>query len=301
MALLGAGLTGVVFGRVVIERGLVGFVSVFDPGAKAMDIAVAEGAAHEAAASAAAAVAGADLVALAMPITATKLQLTAVLDMAQPGAIVTDFGRTKAEIVALAEAHPRVASGEIFFVGGDPLVTRRALMNYRDPAEVFESAACFLCNTATTNPAQLGRLVQLWQAIGAQVVVARPHRHDKLVSWTEQLQLIAASACMLALEDAGEDQNLVRGVAGAILRDVTTHVKDINIEQFDDVLNANRDNLRTGLRTLRGVLEKFEANLENLDALHDMLDSAATFRKHLDVLPTEKQTDECAINPSEEK
>ncbi len=279
LALIGSGYTGRMLGRYVKAKGIVGQIVAYDKTPANAATTVNEEGADRAAETIEDAVKDADLVIMATPITGTKEYLPDVLDFCKPDAIISDFGRTKVSIAKIAEAHPRVVNKEIFFVGSDPLVTNR---DSTEPEEVFSGVPCILTKTPMTDPIALSRLVEFWRTIGAQVAIMRPARHDKLVSWIEQLQLIIVAASMLTLIKGGEDQNLITGIAGTVLRDSTACLTNIDADQFDDVLNENRDNLREGLHIFQEELKSFDEKLSNLDDLKALLNQAVKFRKGID-------------------
>ncbi|NLD61558.1 prephenate dehydrogenase [Candidatus Sumerlaeota bacterium] len=278
VAIIGAGLTGTAFANIVKSREMAKRLVAYDQEENRAQQAVVDNIVDEAIKEIEPAVQNADLVIMATPVDHTKTLLPRILNAVKDGAIVSDFGRSKCAIVSTAESHPRVKKESVFFVSCDPLVTNRSAKI----DELFDNTSCIIVKSPKTDPIALSRIVELWQNVGTQVAVMRPERHDKLVSWIEQLQIILAAASMLALEKAGEDQNLIRGIAGSILRDSTAPIKNIDIEQFDDVLQENCKNIRDGIRFFREELKGFEDNLSNVDALHELLRKATNFRKHLE-------------------
>src|SRR5581483_8171521 len=119
---------------------------------------------------------GADLVILATPVRAVAPLLAAIAPHLAPGAVVTDTGSTKEQVVlAAAEAAPDVA-----FVGGHPMAGKLTHGTDNASATLFEGTIYCLTPTADTPRAAVERTVELIEAVGAQPHFLDAAEHDGL-------------------------------------------------------------------------------------------------------------------------
>src|SRR5260370_416215 len=140
VAIIGTGLVGASVGLAARRAGH--DVRGWDADGAALAAAAQRGAV-EPAASPGEAVAGAELVVVAVPVTALAAEVQAAL-AAAPEATVTDVGSTKRSVVE-AIVDPR-------FVGGHPVAGAEVRGPAGAHAELFEGATWFLTPGAATEP-----------------------------------------------------------------------------------------------------------------------------------------------------
>ena len=117
IAIVGVGLIGGSLGMAIIRKSLAKEVVGIGRSRESMDAALACGAVHRVS-SELNAVAGAGLIIVATPVSATLKILEELNPFIAPGAIITDVGSTKAEIL---KGSGNVLPGGIYFIGGHPM------------------------------------------------------------------------------------------------------------------------------------------------------------------------------------
>ena len=129
--------------------------------------------------SAASAVEGADLVVLAVPVGAMGQIAAEIAPHLKPGAVVTDVGSVKEAVIEAVSPH--IPEG-VHFIPGHPL----AGTEYSGPrsgfATLFENRWWLLTPPEGLAPEPLARLRALLEAIGANVDVMDPKRHDLVLA-----------------------------------------------------------------------------------------------------------------------
>ena len=259
LAILGVGLIGGSLGLRWRAGGAVRSVVGYGRNPAHLQRAVELGAIDSAAPDLASALAGADLVVLAAPIAACLALAPQVAALAEPGALLTDVGSTKAAIgAAMREALACRARPAPVFIGGHPMAgAERAGVEAADPY-LFENAVWVLCPEAGTPPDVLARLLGLVAATGAHAVQLEPGRHDERVAAISHLPQLAAVALAAAVgERAADDPGLV-ALAGGGFRD-TTRIAQSPAEMWIDVLETNRGPVLAGLQRLQRRLGRLEA------------------------------------------
>lgn len=165
----------------------------------------------------------------------------------KPGAILSDVGSTKAEIVAFIEPHLR---RDIHFVGTHPLAGSERRGVDAANAALFAGCICILTPTSNTDPKSLEVVSKIWQAIGARVVKMSPNEHDTVLAHVSHLPHLLA-ACLI---NSIPEDVLPFGAGG--LRS-TTRIAASDPELWLDILQTNR-------RNLLDALDRFENHLKEI-------------------------------------
>ncbi len=198
----------------------------------------------------AAGVRGAGLVVLCAPVGALPGLVRAAWPHLAPGAVLTDVGSVKGEVVAAADAcAPRADAA---FVGGHPMAgSERSGFDAADP-DLFEGRLTLLTPTARTPEPALGRVTAFWEALGSQVRLLAPEAHDRGVAAVSHLVHLAAYGLVAAAE--GE----ALALAGPGFCD-TTRVAASAETLWTDIFRGNRAALLAALDQYRGLLARWEA------------------------------------------
>lgn len=205
-----------------------------------------------------AAVRGAKLVVVAAPVDRIVPLVEQVAGALAHGAIVTDVGSVKGEIVRHAA---RAVGQHGHFVGSHPMAGSEKTGWEHSTAELFERRTCFVTPLAHANPAAVATVVAFWRDIGAEVVTVDPDQHDEIVAHISHLpQAIATSLCsFLAKKNPGW-----RNYAGGGLRD-TTRIAASDAQIWRSIFEQNRDEVLRALQHFEDELHGFKAALANRD------------------------------------
>jgi len=269
VAIVGTGLIGASFGLALRAAGFDGTIAgVSSP--RALADAQAAGAIDRGA-SLADALAEADLVFLSQTIGRILDTVRHIDPLLRPGALVTDAGSTKCEIVDLASQC--ITRGQ--FLGGHPMAGKETRGASGAEAALFRGRTWVL---TPDDPAELETPAASdfrgWlDRIGARVLVLEADEHDRVVSLTSHLAQLASTALAAAVaEKLGAPPR--ERVAGPGLEDMTRLAmgsyeiwRDIlatNIAHIDSALSVyiqKLEHLRENLRT-RQLQEEFERAAE---------------------------------------
>ena len=176
----------------------------------------------------------ADLIYLAQPI----LQILDVLTRLKPkpGALVTDAGSTKAQIVAQAQQHLHNWQ----FIGGHPMAGKETRGVAAADADLFRGRNYVLTPTADTPAARWLR--QQVEGFGAIVTTLAADEHDRLVAYTSHLPQILSTMLACTLEPIGQAPR----VAGPALLDMT-RVAQSPFDMWHDIFLTNRGPIEQAL------------------------------------------------------
>lgn len=195
----------------------------------------------------------ADLVVLATPVGTFEPLAKAMSGYLKKGAIVTDVGSVKGDLVSRIEKH---IPDHAMFVGGHPMVglqksgVSSALPNF------FDHSTLILTPTSKTDPAATRKVAQLWKGVGAKVVEMDPHKHDQIMSVVSHLPHFLAYASMELFNHSRAAQNALPYAAGG-LRDFTRIAKS-SPEMWHDIFRLNKETLFAALDSYQAILESFK-------------------------------------------
>jgi len=204
------------------------------------------------------AVRAASLVVLAAPVDKIPELARAIAPSLPAGAIVTDVGSVKGEIVRLASAALRPGT---HFVGAHPMAGSEKTGWEHGTATLFERRTCFVTPIATTDAPAAETVARFWRDLGLEVVTVDPNRHDEIVAHISHLpQVLASSLCaFLSARDPSW-----RNFAGGGLRD-TTRIASSDPKLWKTILSENRDEVLRALRDFQDELQGLQAALANRD------------------------------------
>ncbi len=261
-AIIGIGLIGGSFALAAKRAGIVETVVGVARSDETLRAALEVSAADEVTTDSAEAVREADLVYIAVPVGATRGVFEQIRDSLAPGALVTDAGSTKREVMqAAAELLP----DHVTFIGGHPMAGSEQSGVRAARADLFEEAVYFLIPTDTTSQEDLDRMQQVVRALGAIPSVQTAHNHDRIAAATSHLpHLVSAALASTVAKLAGDNQE-VQSFVGTGFTD-TTRLAEGSPEVWRDILMSNADNLGDSVEELIGALQTLTVALREADS-----------------------------------
>lgn len=255
-------------------------VTGFDEDGTAARAALGRGALTAVAGTAEEAVEGAEVVFLSPPVDLIAPTCRAIAPGVSPGAVVTDVGSAKADVVRAGEA----AFGDRF-VGGHPMAGSERHGIEAADARLFQDAWWILTPTPVTASDAYAKVASVVRLLGAKPVAVEPQAHDALVARLSHLPQLTASALVEVAAAAGERDALL-GLAGAGFRDVT-RIATSPPDLWVAIIRANRAAV---LEALDGLGERLAgvAKLISTDSwseLKSFLAQARTARLELFAKP----------------
>ncbi|MFZ5646863.1 MAG: prephenate dehydrogenase/arogenate dehydrogenase family protein [Bacillota bacterium] len=274
VAIVGVGLIGGSLGMAINRKLLAREVVGLGRNREALDLALEYGAVHSISQDYRS-VSGCDLVVVATPVGSTLGIMSALSPHLDPGALVTDVGSTKAEIV---DGAGKTLPAEAVFIGGHPMAgSERGGIAGADPY-LFENAFYVLTPREETPREYLERLVNLVEGIGSRAVLMDPLEHDLSVAAVSHLPHLVAATLVNCLFDlpGGEKKSLL---AAGGFRD-TTRIAAGSPEMWRDIFTSNRKSVLEALSSFRARLDQFQEAIEksDLDTIFELLSRARTLK-----------------------
>jgi len=200
------------------------------------------------------AVAGADLVVLGTPVGAAGPVAEAMAPGLAAGAIVTDVGSIKADVIRAVVPH---LAEPARFVGGHPV----AGTEHSGPEAAFDTLFarrhCILTPIEDTDPDAVQTVAAMWRAAGSMVETMTPEHHDRVLAITSHLPHLIAYTIVATVADLEQhlQSEVLRYAAGGFTD--FTRIAASDPVMWRDVFLHNRE----------AVLEMLGRFTEDLAAL----------------------------------
>ncbi|MGZ5182529.1 MAG: prephenate dehydrogenase [Ramlibacter sp.] len=276
LGLIGCGLMGGSFALALKRAGLVKRVVGYSKSPSTTERARQMGVIDVEAPSALLAVSGADIVLLAVPVAATEATLKAIRHLVSKDMLIMDVGSTKRDVIDAARRVLRDNVGS--FVPCHPIAGKEASgVEHADP-DLYAGKQVIVTPIERTQPAQLGRAVQVWEALGCNVVKMEPEAHDAAFAAVSHLPHLIAFALVNGIASQPRAGDFL-SLAGPGFRDFT-RIAASEPKMWRDILLANRQELLAQSQVFQRTLQAMEAMIEagNGDALEGFIAQASELR-----------------------
>jgi prephenate dehydrogenase len=262
ISIVGVGLLGGSIGLAARQRGLAGEVAGYVRRASSLKDCEEAGAVDYATTDLLAAVSNADLVVLCTPLAQMRELTEQLLPALKRGALVTDVGSVKADVVRTLESLVNKAGA--YFVGGHPMAGGEKMGVAAAREDLFKNALCVLTPTKKSNPNVVRKLEAFWKSLGAKILKLDAAQHDLFVSRSSHLpHVVAAALASLVLNPAVPKAQVELCATG--FRD-TTRIASGSPEMWRDIALANRKNIARSVDAFAAELKKFQTALKYGDA-----------------------------------
>ena len=262
VAIIGVGLIGGSFSLALKEKKLCGHVVGAGRSAANLKTALQRGAIDSIEADVATAVRAADLVMIATPVAQFAGVMRAMEKSLKPGAIVSDAGSTKRDVVATARA---ALGGRIAqFVPAHPIAGAEHSGAAAADAALFRGRRVVITPLDENKNHDVETVAGLWTAIGARVSRMTPEEHDAIFATVSHLPHLLAYALVNNVSERPNSAQLFGYAAGGF-RDFT-RIASSHPEMWRDICIANRDRLLHELHLYEEKLKGIGQMLQASDA-----------------------------------
>ena len=262
LAVIGVGLIGGSLSGALKKRGAVGTVVGCGRSEENLEIALTRGLIDRYTTDLGQAVGAADLVLLATPVGSLADLLPRIAGHLKPGAILTDAGSVKGDVVEVA----RAVLGSHFsqFVPAHPIAGRERSGAEAADADLFRNHWVVLTPTHDTELQAVETVKQMWECVEAKVRYMDTRAHDQILGMTSHLPHAAAYALMAQLADLDSSEDYSSMTAGGFL-DIT-RVASSDPIMWRDIFMHNAQITADLIQDHRAVLKRLEDLIRSKDA-----------------------------------
>ena len=276
LGLIGCGLMGGSFALALKKARLVKRVVGYSKSPSTTERARQMGVIDVEAPSALLAVSGADIVLLAVPVSATEATFKAIRHLVGPNTLVMDVGSTKRDVVDAARRVLRDNLGA--FVPCHPITGKEVSGVEHADADLYTGKQVIITPIERTFTIQLQKAVDVWTAIGCHVTKMSPQSHDAAYAAVSHLPHLIAFALINGIsgQDHGKEY---MSLAGPGFRDFS-RIAASDPHMWRDILIANREELLAQSHIFQQNLRALEQLIatSNADGLEAMIEKASETR-----------------------
>lgn len=220
----------------------------------------------------------ADCILLALPVGETAAVLQQLAPHLKAGAIITDAGSTKLNVITAARAALRARFAD--FVPGHPIAGSEQSGPGAARADLYQGRKVVLTPQPDIRADALATVTALWQAAGAQVETLDADLHDRVFAAVSHLPHLAAFALVDELAQRADGDTFFRFAASGF-RDFT-RIAGSSPEMWRDIALANREAVLTELDAYVAALQTLRSavSAEDADALRAIFSRAREARNH---------------------
>jgi prephenate dehydrogenase len=139
----------------------------------------------------------ADLLMMGTPVESIAPLTQAFLPRLKAGAVISDVGSVKGEIVKAME---RLLPKQVAFVAGHPVAGSEQWGAQAARRDLFVKHRCILTPTPKTDRKALEKIAALWRKVGAEVEMMPPDVHDHVLGVISHLPHVLVYSLVNALE-----------------------------------------------------------------------------------------------------
>ncbi len=278
LGLIGCGLMGGSFALALKRAGLVKRVVGYSKSPSTTERARQMGVIDIEAPSALLAVSGADIVLIAVPVSATEATFKAIKHLVTPNMLIMDVGSTKRDVIDAGRRALREHIG--LFVPTHPIAGKELAGVDNADVDLYAGRQVILTPIERTQTAQLQKAVDVWTALGCRVLQMSPEQHDAAFASVSHLPHLIAFALMNAISGQPQGKDYL-SLAGPGFRDFT-RIAASDPKVWRDIMLANREELLAQSKIFQQNLQALELMISsgNADALEGLIDQASATRTH---------------------
>jgi prephenate dehydrogenase len=275
ITIVGTGLIGGSLGLALRQAGFSGTLVGCDK-PDVVDAAISRGAINRGASDPREAAQESDVVVLATPVGAILSLCERLAPALGPGALLTDTGSTKEQVLERARVVFGDQAGERILPGHPMAGKEHGGIEHAD-ANLFRDAAWLVTPIYPEQPYTLRQqeYLALLRSMGARVIAIEAERHDRLCAWISHLPQMMATALASTLREELGDDEAVTQIGGRALREMT-RIAHSPYSMWRDIALTNSGNIDEALQRFEQQLAHLRENLRG-PGLREMFESANRF------------------------
>ena len=217
-----------------------------------------------------------DLIMLSAPVGSFLGLAKAISPALKKGAILTDVGSVKGNLVREIE---KMIPKDVHYIGGHPIAGSDRSGIDAASAELFRNSRCLITPTENSDPSALDKIQNLWKALGSEIIILNPEEHDRIYASVSHLPHMIAYAMV---NTVAEMDSSYLDFSGKGFID-TTRIACSSEELWSDICLLNRDNLVEALAVFQKNLDRLDQYLKagDSDSLKAEFRKARTLRENI--------------------
>ncbi len=221
-----------------------------------------------------------DLIIIATPLSGYKNVLLKIKSSLKSGAILTDVGSVKKEVISLVEKNiPKNVS----WISSHPIAGTEESGPESGFSELFKNRWCILTPSKQSKDKDIKLLEKFWKKLGSRVDIMDAKQHDYILSITSHIpHLIAYNIVNTTLKIQDKKESDVVKYSAGGLRDFT-RIAASNPIMWRDIFIENKKNTSNMIDNFIANLEDLKKAIENEDGkkLEEIFKKTKKIRKEI--------------------
>lgn len=220
----------------------------------------------------------ADVVILAVPVSALVKLLPRVLDLVPGHTVVIDTGSTKSQICKAVGSHPKREQ----FVAAHPIAGTENSGPAAAFSGLFAGKTNIICERERSSAAALELALKVFGALGMNTIFMEPEEHDRHVAYVSHLSHVSAFLLGQTVLDIERDEKNIFDLAGSGFAS-TVRLAKSSPDMWAPIFEQNAEYLSQALLEYIMHLQRFQYYLMKRDAneLHKIMSEANRIREIL--------------------
>ena len=221
-----------------------------------------------------------DLIVIATPLSSYKEIILSIKDDLKKGAILTDTGSVKKEVIKIIH---NINLKDVYWIPSHPIAGTEESGPKAGYAEMFENRWCIISPLEKCDEQPIKNLKKFWEAVGSKVKIMPPEEHDKILSLTSHLpHAIAYNIVRTVMNVEDKLKQVVIQYSAGGLRDFT-RIAASNSLMWKDIFLDNSENIIKDIDNFAEKLQELKKaiNDKNGDKLFQIFNSTKEVRKEI--------------------
>jgi len=207
-----------------------------------------------------------NIVMIATPVSRIPPIVKRILPHLKDGCIITDVGSTKGWVVKKVQEILSKSSGKgrrpkVSFIGGHPMAGSEKEGVRSARADIFSGKTCILTPVSRHSRRAVKVVGDLWNRIGARILLLEPEEHDYLVAYTSHLPHVLATSLANLMGKVRKEHPRARKIIAGSISDMT-RIAASNPEMWTDICLSNSNAISESIKVTVKYLEKFKRSIE---------------------------------------
>lgn len=229
----------------------------------------------------------ADLVIVAIPVSALCKTLPFILDSVKQNAVVIDAGSTKGLICKAIANHPNRHQ----FVAAHPIAGTENSGPTAAFEGLFNDKTNIICENEKSSAHALSVALKIFEALGMHSIYMDAEEHDKHVAYVSHLSHVSSFLLGQTVLDIEKDEKNIFALAGSGFAS-TVRLAKSSPEMWAPIFEQNLEYLSQALQEYIMHLQRFHYLLLKRDTkeLHNIMSKANEIRRVLDGIELKSQS-----------
>lgn len=216
-----------------------------------------------------------DIIYLCAPVLLNISYLPRLKSIMKPDCILTDVGSVKGNIHNAVETLGITRQ----FIGGHPMAGSEKTGYQNSHSKLLVNAYYILTPTINTPKANLQKLYELVQKLGAIPLVLDPKEHDDITAAISHVPHIIASGLVNLVKDSDDTEEKMRTLAAGGFKDIT-RIASSSPVMWQNICLTNTKSIKHFLELYISQLNELKDALvqKNEDYLYHFFDTAGEYR-----------------------